>query len=164
MYETIRYLREKNRYSQTYLAIQLKISRQMYIKYENGVVEPPVDVIKNLCLFYKVSYETILDDKFKEQNVTRYQLIEETENNGSCIVAEPVVEYNPKNSLDIAIEQLKSLSDEKLSYAASYIKFLLYSDSDRNYFNRDYKALKKYAGKIHLDSTEVDRSREESLI
>ena len=32
----------------------------MYIKYENGVVEPPVKIVKELCRLYKVSYSTIL--------------------------------------------------------------------------------------------------------
>lgn len=66
MNETIRKLREQHNYSQTYLALCLKVSRQMYIKYENGEVEPPVHVIRALCKLYDVSYDMIIDGRPEE--------------------------------------------------------------------------------------------------
>ena len=36
MKESIKNLREKHNYSQSYLATYLEVSRQMYIKYESG--------------------------------------------------------------------------------------------------------------------------------
>lgn len=67
MFETIKYLREQKKYSQVQVADYLGISRQMYIKYERGETEPPVSVIKNLCRLYRVDYEVILEDKFRQK-------------------------------------------------------------------------------------------------
>lgn len=63
MNETLKQLRENNNYSQNSIATFLGISRQMYIKYEQGTIDPPVKVIKNLANFYRVPYEYIIDDK-----------------------------------------------------------------------------------------------------
>ena len=63
MNETIKLLREQNNYSQNSIATFLGISRQMYIKYEQGVIAPPVKVVKDLANFYRVPYEYIIDDK-----------------------------------------------------------------------------------------------------
>jgi len=73
MYRALKNLREQNNYSQNSIATFLGISRQMYIKYEQGEVEPPVKVITQLAKFYRVPYEYILDDKigydFKEKTL-----------------------------------------------------------------------------------------------
>lgn len=63
MKETLKALREKFNYSQNSVANFLGISRQMYIKYENGDVEPPVKVVTALCGLYKVPYEVLIDNK-----------------------------------------------------------------------------------------------------
>lgn len=63
MNETLRKLREQNNYSQNSIATFLDISRQMYIKYEQGTIEPPVKIVRNLAKFYKVPYDFIIDDK-----------------------------------------------------------------------------------------------------
>lgn len=56
-------LREDNRYTQTAMAKLLGISRQAYMKYETGEVEPPVEVIRKLKDVYKVSYEILIDNR-----------------------------------------------------------------------------------------------------
>ncbi len=56
-------LREDNRYTQTAMAKLLGISRQAYMKYETGEVEPPVEVIRKLKEIYKVSYEILIDNR-----------------------------------------------------------------------------------------------------
>lgn len=63
MKETLKALREQFNYSQNTVANFLGISRQMYIKYENGDVEPPVKTIVALCGLYKVPYEYIIENK-----------------------------------------------------------------------------------------------------
>ena len=63
MNETLRALREQNNYSQAAVASYLNISRQMYIKYENGDSVPPVKIVVDLCNFYRVPYDVILEDK-----------------------------------------------------------------------------------------------------
>jgi len=56
-------LREDNRYTQTAMAKLLGISRQAYMKYETGEVEPPVEVIRKLKEVYGVSYEILIDNR-----------------------------------------------------------------------------------------------------
>ena len=64
MNNTIKALREQNNYSQAAVAQFLGISRQMYIKYETGLVEPPVKIVSDLAHFYHVTYDMIIDDAF----------------------------------------------------------------------------------------------------
>ena len=63
MKETLKALREQFNYSQNTVANFLGISRQMYIKYENGDVEPPVKTIVALCGLYKVPYDYLIENK-----------------------------------------------------------------------------------------------------
>lgn len=64
MYRTLKFLREQKNYSQQYIASYLDISRQMYIKYEQGEVEPSVKAIIMLSKLYNVSYDAIIDSAF----------------------------------------------------------------------------------------------------
>lgn len=63
MKESLKALREQFNYSQNTIAGFLGISRQMYIKYENGDVEPPVKTIVSLCKLYKVPYDYLIENK-----------------------------------------------------------------------------------------------------
>lgn len=63
MKETLKALREQFNYSQNTVANFLGISRQMYIKYENGDVEPPVKTIVALCGLYKVPYDYLIENR-----------------------------------------------------------------------------------------------------
>lgn len=63
MKEILIQLREDNRYTQTAMAKLLGISRQAYMKYETGEVEPPVEVIRRLKKIYNVSYEILIDNR-----------------------------------------------------------------------------------------------------
>ena len=76
MNNTIKALREQNNYSQSAVAQFLGISRQMYIKYETGLVEPPVKVVAELAHFYHVTYDTIIDDSFGNKKEI-YEISEE---------------------------------------------------------------------------------------
>lgn len=67
MKDTLKYLRIQNNLSQTKVADYLGISRQMYIKYESGETEPTVKCVRELCNLYKVSYDVLIDDKFKAE-------------------------------------------------------------------------------------------------
>ena len=69
MNETLRALREENNYSQAAVASYLGISRQMYIKYENGDATPPVKIVTELSNFYRVPYDVILEDKLKARDI-----------------------------------------------------------------------------------------------
>lgn len=63
MKETLRVLRLQNGYSQGVLADYLGVSRQMYSKYENEGIIPPVDLVAKLAKFYRVPYDVIIDNK-----------------------------------------------------------------------------------------------------
>lgn len=55
-------LRTENRYSQSALAKELGISRQAYMKYESGEVEPSVEIVRRLSRIYGVSYQFLIDN------------------------------------------------------------------------------------------------------
>lgn len=81
MHKTLLNLRIQNNYSQAAVASFLGISRQMYIKYENGEAVPPVKTVVNLANFYHVPYDVILDDQLNsfceeqgEHPETSYQI------------------------------------------------------------------------------------------
>ena len=59
MYKKIRDLREDNDLTQTECAKIAYISKNSYIRYENGEREPPFDVIIRLAEYYKVSTDYI---------------------------------------------------------------------------------------------------------
>lgn len=69
MLESLKFFREENNYSQSAVASYLGISRQMYIKYESGEVEPPLKVVVQLAKFYRVSYDMLIDNKRPGQSV-----------------------------------------------------------------------------------------------
>ena len=71
METTLRKLREQNNYSQAAVASSLGISRQMYIKYENGESVPSVKVIKELSDFYRVPYDVIIEDKLNKNETIK---------------------------------------------------------------------------------------------
>jgi transcriptional regulator with XRE-family HTH domain len=118
MNETLRKLREQNNYSQAAVASYLEISRQMYIKYENGDAIPPVKIVTALSNFYRVPYDVILEDKLNSKEETHsaapgiYDNLEETvlEVHESSAYLKAILEMLPKL---VYKEQLKVL--EKLS-------------------------------------------------
>ena len=55
-------LRQENRYSQSLLSKVLGISRQAYMKYESGEVEPSVEIVRKLSKIYKVPYSVLIDN------------------------------------------------------------------------------------------------------
>jgi len=67
MKDTLKYLRMQNNFSQNQVAEYLGISRQMYIKYESGETEPTVKCVRELSKLYKVTYDILIDDKYKEE-------------------------------------------------------------------------------------------------
>ena len=148
MNETIRALREQHGYSQSYLASQLGISRQMYIKYENGEVAPSVQVVKAICELYSVSYSTIIDNKLKPAGV--------------MAVAEPEPAYGTAIH-DTLIDKIHMLSTEKYNAAISFINYLIHEEI-KNPKRKSKDAFFALEGKIKLDPAEVESFREASII
>ena len=113
MLDSLKYFREQNNYSQEAVASFLGVSRQMYIKYENGEVEPPLKVVVQLAHFYRVSYDVLIDNKIPEKRVT-YDNSEKS----TLEVASPTPSYGAAPSNDSSY-YLKSIMEmlPKLIYA-----------------------------------------------
>lgn len=137
-------LREDYRYTQTAMAKLLGISRQAYMKYETGEVEPPVEVIRKLKEVYGVSYEILIDN--------RVDLLENSKpesatygysNSAESYVASPAPAYGPSpqaaakqtiqnSSLDEFANMLFSVAanlrtDKVLSTEEKLAKFEVYA-------------------------------------
>lgn len=129
MNEVLKKLRTVHNYSQSYVAEYLNISRQMYIKYENGDVDPSIKVITDLCRLYNVSYSTILgEQEFLLKKSTKTYELHDTENSMEYCVASPAIPYGNKKSFSPlqskAIKQIKELSDFQIISVLAYIKLL----------------------------------------
>nr|WP_318716831.1 helix-turn-helix transcriptional regulator [uncultured Treponema sp.] len=82
MKEILKYLRQVNSFSQEQIAQKLGISRQSYIKYENGSVIPNNSTVHHLAAIYGVSEEFIRSNKIpsvKENSIkeAEYKMAEE---------------------------------------------------------------------------------------
>ena len=147
MNETIKNLREKNGFSQSYLASYLGVSRQMYIKYENGEVEPPIKAVKAICKLYSVPYNTIIDNELKPQT--------------SIMAAESAPPYMASMTDSIA-DKIQRLSLEKYNTVVSFINFLINEDEKPKLKSK--KDFFELEGKIDIDTKSVEEFREGSLI
>ena len=63
MDSVIKLLREQHSFSQEELAQKLGVSRQSFIKYENGTAELPLEVVRKLAAIFEVDYSCIIDNK-----------------------------------------------------------------------------------------------------
>lgn len=102
MNESLKLLRAQKKLSQSQVAEFIGVSRQMYIKYENGETELSASSIQKLCELYNVSADVILgiqsDKKVKSDSFK----------NGALYLGEASVHYgasNPK-SLNLYIQQI----------------------------------------------------------
>ncbi len=123
MFESIKKLRTLHNYSQSYVAEFLSISRQMYIKYENGDVEPSVKVVKDLCRLYQVSYATILGEQSLNNKKTSYE-----SKSYEFSFSSPEASYTSTKTFSAlkikAINQLKDLSEVQVVSVLAYMKLL----------------------------------------
>lgn len=181
MKETIKKLREQNNYSQSALAELLHISRQMYVKYENGEVDPPVKIIMKLCSIYKVSYDFIIDNKLLDiQSTERNDEVSYENNIYSLNIASPAppygssVSYKNKStwSFEMVVEALRKIPEEQFSSILAFINFLNMQNQEMKTTKTPVKVDEKkskenffnLAGKIDLNQDELTKFREKSLI
>lgn len=108
MKEILRQIREENRYSQNQVAEKLGITRQTYIKYESGDVEPSVDVVRKLSKLYGVSYDVLIDNKVKpfiEYKIPEHQFLKVSDSGVAGISydknPELVPVYFDKTAIDV---------------------------------------------------------------
>lgn len=163
MNETIRLLREKKGFSQTYLASYLKVSRQMYIKYETGEVEPPVHIIKDLCSLYSVSYDVIIDNRLSAKKD-----LYDIKDKPGCKVSDSSPKFAVKNlQLEKIISQIKKLPQKNLPAVSAYILLLIQEEKVAKKIKPATKSKEeifKLAGKISIDENEIKKLREESIV
>lgn len=167
MKDSIKVLRGKHNYSQSYLATYLQVSRQMYIKYESGEVESPVKVVVALAKLYSVSYSQIIDDEFSpNKEKVSYKIHQDSESE----VASPIVSYGffskkSKTQLALVTTALENLSEEALISVSAFIKMLQAEQIiPKQPSSKSKKAFFDLAGKISLDSDSVIEFRESSLV
>ena len=95
----------------------------MYIKYENGDVEPSVKVVKDLCRLYQVSYETILGEQSLNNKKTSYE-----SKSYEFSFSSPEPSYTSTKTFSAlqikAINQLKDLSEVQVVSVLAYMKLL----------------------------------------
>ena len=73
----LKQLRENRNLSQQYLADVMFTSQTSIYNYENGVVEPTIDMLKRLASFFDVSVDYLIgqsDDPKRVEITTGYQL------------------------------------------------------------------------------------------
>lgn len=166
MKEVLKQLRTKNRYSQGMIANLLGISRQAYMKYETGEVEPSVEIVRKLSRMYGVSYSTLIDNVLEKdslENSSHVGIYENTIKN--VIVSSLVPEY--KSSIDVEI------NDDfysKLQYLKKIINSMELRLLEKKHIESsksksfDKEEFFKQIGKINMDDKYLDELREESLV
>ena len=166
MLDSLKYFREQNNYSQGAVASFLGVSRQMYIKYENGEVEPPLKTIVQLARFYRVSYDVLIDNKIPEKKVT-YMHSEKS----TMEVASPLPAYGTAESQDSSY-YLNSIMEmlPKLIYAEqlkvlSALSGMVQKETEEKIIpNRKMQAYTKLLAlndELHLNSNGQKWTREE---
>ena len=174
MKEILIKLRQENRYSQNLLSKVLGISRQAYMKYESGEVEPSVEIVRKLSKIYKVSYDVLIDNGVKNQNAQKkvlYDFPEESylEVASSSVVygvgeTESTIQYfqNQLNNLqEVIMEMRNKLSSLSVANSTESFASEKTSYSKSKSFNKE-EFFKKF-GKLNIDNTFVNELRENSL-
>lgn len=174
MKEILIKLRQENRYSQSLLAKILEISRQAYIKYELGEVEPSVEIVRKLSKIYNVSYDVLIDNAVLPYKKIEYKIPTEP----TLEVASPTTVYSHsyndsdtdntieyfKNQLDylqsVIIEMKNKLNKIQIHDSNSLTLENYSSYSKSKSFNKDDFFNK--VGKQNIDSSYITELREKS--
>lgn len=174
MKEILIKLRQENRYSQSLLAKILGISRQAYIKYELGEVEPSVEIVRKLSKIYNVPYDVLIDNAVLPYKKIEYKIPTEP----TLEVASPTTVYSHsyndsdtdntieyfKNQLDylqsVIIEMKNKLNKIQIHDSNSLTLENYSSYSKSKSFNKDDFFNK--VGKQNIDSSYITELREKS--
>ena len=63
--ERLKQLRIKNKFTQSYVAKKLNMTRQGYANYENGITQPPPDMLIKISKIYNCSVDYLLKNNPK---------------------------------------------------------------------------------------------------
>ena len=138
-------LRQENRYSQSLLSNVLGISRQAYIKYESGEVEPSVEIVRKLSKIYKVPYSVLIDNDLQYlQKSKLYVIPEETylcvADSGTSYSSGEKSQYSKSET---AYDFSEDYSAEVASPAVSYGMSKLNTESTIQYFQNQLESLQE---------------------
>ncbi|MBQ0166343.1 MAG: helix-turn-helix transcriptional regulator [Treponema sp.] len=179
MDKILKQLREMNNYSQNSIATFLNISRQMYIKYEQGEVDPPVKVIRELAHFYRVPYEYIIDgtigDAVCEKSMPSAEGAIHREMTYPDETAEPLLEVADPAGQPVLTEQAsylgyimdmlpKLIYTEKLELMEKLCELLKGETGRKERINRKRQAFQKIidlSDELHICSDGTKMTREE---
>ena len=166
MLESLKYFREENNYSQSGVASFLGISRQMYIKYETGEVEPPLKVVVQLAHFYRVSYDVIIDYKRSSESAGY-----EKQERGAFKIASPLPSYGKSANVDLSyyyssiMEMLpKLVYSEQLKVLSTLLGLVQKETEEKIIPDRKMQAYTKLLAlnqELHLSSNGKKWTREE---
>ena len=173
MNETLRTLREQNNYSQAAIAAYLDISRQMYIKYENGDALPSVKVVTELSKFYRVPYDVILEDKLNhklQQNDSADSSINEINADTVLELHDSASTYgtsdtSPSYYLTSILEMLPKLVYKEQLKVLEKLSGMIQKATEEKLKPgkqmQNYNKLLKYSASLHLKSDGKKWTREE---
>ena len=138
-------LRQENRYSQSLLSNVLGISRQAYIKYESGEVEPSVEIVRKLSKIYKVPYSVLIDNDLQYlQKSKTYVIPEETylcvADSGTSYSSEEKSQYSKSET---AYDFSEDYSAEVARPAVFYGMSKLNTESTIQYFQNQLESLQE---------------------
>lgn len=138
-------LRQENRYSQSLLSNVLGISRQAYIKYESGEVEPSVEIVRKLSKIYKVPYSVLIDNDLQYlQKSKPYVIPEETylcvADSGASFSSGEKSQYSKSET---AYDFSEDYSSKVASPAVSYGMSKLNTESTIQYFQNQLESLQE---------------------
>ncbi|MEE0998283.1 MAG: helix-turn-helix domain-containing protein [Treponemataceae bacterium] len=138
-------LRQENRYSQSLLSKVLGISRQAYIKYESGEVEPSVEIVRKLSKIYKVPYSVLIDNDLRYlQKSKPYVIPEETylsvaDSGASYSSGEKSQNSQEKKLYDFSEDSLSEVASPAVSYGMNNVN----SQSTIQYFQNQLENLQE---------------------
>lgn len=91
MKEILKYLRLTNSYTQEELSKKLEISRQSYIKYENGEISPNDKIIRKLSIIYDVKEDFIRKNQIPKSDSLNKEGYSIDKEFGQLNIEEPVL-------------------------------------------------------------------------
>ena len=66
----LKLLRDRNKFTQEFIAEKLGVTRQSYMRYETGEIELSSSQIRTLANLYQIEYRNIIDDIMPEDTVS----------------------------------------------------------------------------------------------
>ena len=148
----LRLLRERNKFTQEFMANKLGVTRQAYVRYETGEVELSASQIRILANLYQIEYRNIIDEIMPEDTISFVG------NNHDLEKFRQIVLY----SLQVAgnLVYLSNTDFYKLIY-------LLHKDFYEQYFVKLtslYYPEQSLSEGVELYSNEIGKMAEENLI